>query len=149
MPLANYTTSVPVFRTLAEIQKMLVDHGAKAVLMDYVDKLPSSVTFRIDREGQQIAFRLPGDWRSTLRVMHADRVVPRGRCTPEHAQRVAWRTVRDWLRAQLALIETGAASMEQVMLPYAVTTTGETLYERMLANRFTQLALPAATATAT
>ena len=44
-------------------------------------------------------------------------------------QRVAWRIVHDWLRVQVALAQIGLVTMEQVMLPYAVTGDGRTLFE--------------------
>ena len=54
--------------------------------------------------------------------------------TPEQAKRVAWRIVKDWVEAQLAIIETQMVKPEQVFLPYAITQTGETLYETVISN---------------
>ena len=50
----------------------------------------------------------------------------------EHAERVAWRIVRDWLDAQLALIETQQATADQVLLPYRVLEGGRTVYEAVI-----------------
>ena len=45
------------------------------------------------------------------------------------AERVAWRVIKDWLEAQLALIDAQMATLDQVMLPYLVIdATGKTLY---------------------
>jgi len=44
---------------------------------------------------------------------------------------VAWRVVKDWIEAQLALLETKMVTLPQLFLPYAVTADGSTLYERI------------------
>jgi len=36
-PILDYTTKVPVSRTIAQIQAKLVEHGARAVMMEYGD----------------------------------------------------------------------------------------------------------------
>lgn len=142
MKIANYTTGVDVQKSVLEIQQILGASGAKAVMTEYENSEPSAISFRLDKNGRQIAFRLPCDWKRTLKVIHADRKIQPRFKTPQQAKRVAWRIVRDWLRAQLSLIEIDAADVEQVFLPYAVTPTGETLYERLKQSNFDQLALP-------
>lgn len=143
MPLANYTTKVPVVRSLQLIQEMLAKSGADAVMLNYDAGEPTTITFRIVKNGQQLGFRLPGNWKGVLQVMTKDPKIPGSLKRTDQAKRVAWRTVHDWLRAQLAMVEVGNVSLDQVMLAYAVTSTGETLYERMNAECFRQLALPA------
>lgn len=130
MPLANYTTGVPVSRSVQWIQDLLAQAGAKAIMLDYENGEPSAVTFRIDQNEQQLGFRLPCDWRKTLLVLDKSKI-PRRLCSDEHAKRVAWRCIHDWIRAQIALVEIGAAKIDQVMLPYAITNNGQTLYERI------------------
>ena len=44
------------------------------------------------------------------------------------------RAVRDWVRAQLALIEAGCVQIEEVFLPYMVGTNGQTLFEAFKAS---------------
>src|SRR5438552_18436509 len=43
------------------------------------------------------------------------------------AVRVEWRIVKDWVEAQLALIETRMVTAQQVFLPYAIMRDGRTL----------------------
>lgn len=131
MPIANYTTTVAATRSVMLVQEMLADAGAKAIMFEYDCGEASAVTFRVDRGDAQMGFKLPCDWRKTLAILNKTKEVPRSRKTPEHAKRVAWRCVHDWLRAQLALIEIGAAELQQVMLPYSITNNGQTLYERL------------------
>jgi hypothetical protein len=47
----------------------------------------------------------------------------------DQAERVAWRIVKDWIAAQLAIVETGMTSLDQVMFPYMLDNDGATLYE--------------------
>ncbi|MCH8134806.1 MAG: hypothetical protein IIB77_02370, partial [Proteobacteria bacterium] len=69
--------------------------------------------------------------------------IPKRLRTREQASRVAWRIIKDWLRAQLAIIETEQAEMVEVFLPYAQhPVTGQTLYEQLEASGFRQLTGP-------
>lgn len=62
--------------------------------------------------------------------------------TREQAGRVAWRTIQDWLEAQLELIENGLASLDEVMLPFRlVDADGTTIYRALQVGR---IALPPA-----
>ncbi|MGH4019999.1 MAG: hypothetical protein ACRDT0_12350 [Pseudonocardiaceae bacterium] len=47
MPTLNYTTTVPVARTVGEVQDMLARHGASAVAVRYVDRQPVGVSFQL------------------------------------------------------------------------------------------------------
>jgi hypothetical protein len=52
------------------------------------------------------------------------------------ASRVAWRIIKDWVDAQLAIIETEMVTLEQVFLPYMQVKDNKTLYEVMIEKRF-------------
>ena len=45
------------------------------------------------------------------------------------AERTAWRNVRDWIMAQMAIIEAGQVEMEEVFFPYLTDSRGRTLYQ--------------------
>jgi hypothetical protein len=134
MPLLNYTTSVSADRSIQAIQKMLAKAGASAILMDY-DQSGNIValSFRLKLNEQDISFKLPTAWQAVQRVLESQRVEPRYR-TQEHALRVAWRITKDWVEAQLAIIETQMVTTAQVFLPYAVTKDGQTVYEYIANN---------------
>jgi len=59
----------------------------------------------------------------------------------KQATRTGWRIIRDWLEAQLAMIQAGMVSITDVFLPYAQNSQGETLYERLKDQKFSGLAL--------
>ena len=56
------------------------------------------------------------------------------RVNEDQARRVAWRIVRDWVEAQMAIVELEMAKVDQVFLPYARTPNGQTLYEHVRAS---------------
>lgn len=145
MPLAGYTTEVPALRTVLEIQDILARAGAQSVLIDYgPDREPAAVSFRVEYKGTLLSFRLPCDWQNACKVLQRDPKVERRYKSPEHARRVAWRVVRDWLRAQIAMVEIGNADLPQVMLSYVQSPDGTTLYDRLVESDFRQLRLEAA-----
>ena len=40
-----------------------------------------------------------------------------------------WRITKDWVEAQMAIVEVRMASLEQVFLPYIIAKQGQTVYE--------------------
>lgn len=136
MPILNYTTSVAAGRTVGQIQGELAAHGAKAVMMEYGDEgRITALAFQIDGPAGTLSIKLPVDVESTLRVMRRDNL-PRRYLTEDHAYRVAWRIIKDWLEAQIALLETEMVKIEQIFLPYIITKDGQTIYEIMAKTQF-------------
>lgn len=140
MPLLNYTTTVPVVRTIGQIQGLLVEAGARSILTNYDDVgRPTGVAFAVETLHGLRTFTLPVNAVRVEAVLKREKVERRF-ATPEHAERVAWRIVKDWLEAQLAIIRTEMVTLDQVMLPYMHGGDGRTVYELY---RDQQLALPA------
>jgi hypothetical protein len=83
-------------------------------------------------------FRLPVNWQaiqSTLvDIQRKNTKLERQIAEQEHAVDVAWRVIKDWVEAQLALIEANQVTIEQVFLPYAITAEGKTLYEQIASD---------------
>ncbi len=50
------------------------------------------------------------------------------------AVRTAWRIVKDWVEAQMALVETKMASTTEVFLPYAIGRDGKTMFQKVVEN---------------
>ncbi len=138
-PLLNYTTTIPVQKTVSQIHGILASHGARTVMNEYKDLQVSAVSFEIDTAQGLLSIRLPVDIGATLRVLEkqrAARKLPRSYVNKEQAGRIAWRIIKDWLEAQMAILETEMVKMEQIFLPYIVTRTGQTLFEVMEGRRF-------------
>ena len=136
MPIANYTTTVEALKSVGEIQGILVGHGAKSILMNYSkDGTIESLSFIIETPHGDIPFRLPADARAVLKVLEKQNVPPRYR-TYQQAVKIAWRILKDWVRAQMALLETEMVRMEQIFLPYMISHNNQTLYEAMVDHKF-------------
>jgi hypothetical protein len=98
MPILNYTTSIGSENTIAEIQKILVKHGANKIVTDYSKEgQPIAVTFCLTLNDNLVGFSLPANYAGVLRAMQKDKNVPRYKCTEDQARRVAWRIVKDWV----------------------------------------------------
>ncbi len=146
MPILNYTTQITAEKTVGEIQAMLAKAKALAVLTDYTDGVISAISFRIKTASGIMSFRLPANVQNIYKVLCRQNITPRLR-NMEQAARVAWRIIKDWLEAQLALVTAELADLEQVFLPYAQNTEGTTLYEVMKLRGFDTLSLPATSTT--
>ena len=147
MALLNYTTKIAAERTAAEIQGLLGKAGASAIMLEYGEGLPTALRFRIATGFGPQAFMLPISVEPVYKVLlrqstyGSKNKIPRSYATMDQARRVAWRIVKDWIEAQLAIIETEMVSLEQVMLPYMQTDKGVSFYEMVKEQ---QLALPQA-----
>jgi len=135
-----HTCTVDPARTAAECAAYLAMHGATAVGMSYDGKgTPTGITFRIaaGRLGSQ-AYTLPvnvaGVQQALLRA-YRERKIDRRYAGPDQARRTAWRQVKAWLEAQVAMIEAGAFTLDEVMLPWMrLPDSGMTVYEQARAG---------------
>ena len=146
MPIANYTTEVVPEKSIGEIQHMLVSHGASHILTDYKDGKPAGIAFIIATPYGDRPFRLPANIdkvgevllrqleSSTYRQWDTRYQEQRRAKLKVQAARVAWRILRDWVRAQMAILETEMVTIDQVFLPY-MEVGNKTLYEHMVAHQ--------------
>ena len=139
-PLLDYTTSVPVAKTVAQIQAKLVKNGARAVMIEYSDRgWVTALAFKVNTPNGELPIRLPIDAASTLKVLqkqHYKGEIPARFADEEHAYRVAWRIIKDWVEAQMSLLETEMVRMEQIFLPYVIIRSGQTVYQVMSEKHF-------------
>ena len=140
MPLLDYTSTVPVSRTIAQVEAKLVEHGARAAMKEWDDKgRVRALAFNIITPNGELPIRLPIDAAATLKVLerqYYNREIPKRYVNEDHAYRVAWRNVFHWVSAQMALLETEMVKMEQIFLPYVITPGGQTIYQIMVEKRF-------------
>jgi hypothetical protein len=83
-----------------------------------------------------MTFRLPANADRIYKVIVRDSKVPRSKRTLPQANQVAWRIVKDWTEAQLAMIEAGLVDVAQVFLPYAQDSAGNSVYDNLRLHRF-------------
>ena len=135
MTIRNYTSTMSPAKIAGKMQEMLAGAGAEAVSLDYEDGDPVAITFRMAVHGRPMHFRLEPDPRAVLAAMKDDNDVPGNKCNEKQASRTAWKNKHDWLSVQLAEVAAGQARIEQLLLGYAVTNDGQTLYERLRDGR--------------
>lgn len=130
MGILNYSTKIKANKTVGEIQSLLIRKGVKQINTEIENCKPSAIVFVLTVAGKDVGFRLPCNVGGVLIAMKNDRQIPRSYKTIEQAERTAWRIIKDWVEAQMAIIEAGQAVMEEVFLPYLVIPeTNRTLFE--------------------
>ena len=124
MAIKNYTTKVDAYTSIGEIQ------GATKIMIDYDNGKPQAIAFGIDTPAGPRGF-LPAAVDGTLRVFAAQKI----KADREQAEMTAWRNVRDWVLAQIALIESCDVPIQQIFLPYMADDRGRTVYELYAAGQ--------------
>ncbi|MDD2822822.1 MAG: hypothetical protein PHQ59_01950 [Candidatus Daviesbacteria bacterium] len=141
--LLNYTTEIEAYKTINEIQQTLAVNGAKSILSNY-NKAGQieALSFSIDVNGKELGIKLPCDKQPVLRVLEEQvrqGKIRSGYANEDQALRVAWRIVKVWIDAQMAILQTKMVKMEQIFLPYMVTKNGQTLFETLNESGFKML----------
>ena len=139
--LKNYTSDARVENSLAKIEGLVVKHGATQFFKEYKDGLVVDVVFIIPILSGELPIRLPARVDKVKQKLYGKRLA----YTPameEQARRTAWANIRDWLDAQMALIETEQVKLEEIFLPYMTDRSGKTLFEHMQENQFKMPQLP-------
>jgi hypothetical protein len=133
MPIiADAYTDVKAEKSVNEIIEMLRSHHASDIIINYKEGTPIGLAFIIERSnGSALSFQLPASIDKVYAILiekrraswRADVV----KSTRMQAERVAWRIIRDWIRAQMAIIDTELVTTEQVFFPY-LQINGKGLY---------------------
>lgn len=139
MAILNYTTTVDAFKTVSEIEYILMKHKARSIMKNYEGEAITGLSFLIDTGVQQIPVRLPVKVDECLKVLKKEkRENPRKQIkdTREQAERVAWRILKDWIEAQMALLDIEMVRFEEIFLPYIEVPGGQTIYEKLEEKQF-------------
>lgn len=137
MGILNYTTQVPAHKSLAEINAVLIEHGAQHITMQTHEKKIVGLSFTMNIGGLPMLYVLPANVEGVTREMlKAEPYTSRRNGTRDQyearvaaqAEWTAWRILKDWVEAQAALIESGQAEVGQAFLPFAAEAGGKLLY---------------------
>lgn len=137
--LKNYTTKIDPMRTAAEIDYILASNGATAIQKDITNGQITALRFTVQTSLGLIPIQLPVNVEAVqqiLKKMREQKVRANIDYSQEQAARVAWRCLKSWVEAQMALIQIGMATMDQVFLPYVLNGDGKTLYEVARDSKF-------------
>lgn len=136
--LKNFSTEIEAEKTIMEIERMLAKFGAKKTLKEYdVAGQVMGLAFVIDTPDGEMPIKLPAridKIENVFKVQASKKLLPRkyfgGEWAHQQAGRTAWRTIKDWIDAQFALISIEMVNVEEIFLPYAYSASlGQTLYE--------------------
>jgi hypothetical protein len=133
----NYSTRIEASKTVGEMQALLAAHGASRIAVDYDGGGPVALHFMLTTPHGQRSFALPVNVEAMERLLVREDRAGRlksgskaDRTSRAQAERVAWRVMKDWLAAQLALVATQMVDLDEVFLPYLVVdqASGRSLY---------------------
>src|SRR5918999_2513080 len=132
----NYTTDIPAERTIAEIQKILAQNGARWIALEYDGQGNiKDIFFKIVLHDKELPFRLPAKANRVYTSLHGDATPSYqeryGKQWKAEGERIAWRICKTWLEAQITLINLEQVKIEEVFLPYLIMPGNKTLFETM------------------
>lgn len=134
MALKNSFGKSPVSNMLNEIQKSLIRVGAIGMnyKFDNVGKI-IGLAFGLNINGKPVGFTLPIHIDKVKSVLKKDQ--NKRWDDDDYVYRVAWACMRDWVVAQMTMLETEMVDPLQVFLPYAQDKTGKTVYENIVEGK--------------
>ena len=138
MAILNYTTSVDSFKTVSEIEYILMKHNAKSIMKNYDGESITGLSFLIDTGMQQVPVRLPVKIDECLEDLKREKQkgTKNIKATREQAERVAWRILKDWVEAQMALLDINMVQLQEIFLPYIELPSGNTIYQTLEQKQF-------------
>ncbi len=143
----NYTSTVPVARTISRIEEILAEFGAKAIGKNYTGGKVSSITFQLPMNGRDFLVRLPANPEAVYRTLRAEVKKPQSGTLErlqEQSERTAWKIQQDWLEVELTNVRLNQKEPLQAFLAYV--WDGERTYFHHLKERGFKAMLPESTA---
>lgn len=125
MPIKNYLSKSPISNIFNDIEKTLSKHGAKQVTRDYDNGKIVAISFVVATTSGDLKVKLPARTDRIEQVFKNEGI----RYKPDQPYRTAWATLRDWISAQMALLELEMVKMEEIFLPYVTNSDGKTFFE--------------------
>lgn len=133
------TTEVEATRSAAEITSLLVQSGARQIGTEYGDNGKiKGIRFVLPVAGVDCSYDLPARTDALYPLLmkskpyssysKGTRSEYEGKMR-ETAERVGWRQLLMWVKAQLAIIQTGMVSTQEVFFPYLVERSGRTVFQ--------------------
>lgn len=108
-------------------------------MKQYDGKHIIGLSFLIDTGRQQVPVLLPVKTNECLEVLKKEKQSrPRSniKATRDQAERVAWRILKDWVEAQMALLDIQMVEFEEIFLPYIEIDGGQTIYQKLEEKHF-------------
>lgn len=140
----NYTTKVPVNKTIMEIEYLLSKYGATDILKKYENGQVIAIMFRVQIKGQYFPYKLPLEEAKISEIFR--KAVEKGEIPKkfikdkEQSRRTGFRIIKDWIDSQMSLVEINLVELEEVLLPYMYDEKQDkTVYELFKEKGFDKL----------
>ena len=140
----NYTTSIAIEKTIAEIEKMLATFGVMKIMKEYDSEgRPSRLSFTVLTNHGEMPVKLPVNVegiKKVFKIQVSEKKLPskfwnNEGFRKEQARRVGWRIIKDWLDVQLSLLSIGMVKIEEIFLSYIYDSKLEKTMFEMLEER--------------
>jgi hypothetical protein len=141
--LKNYTSDMPISRSIAQIEGLLTYCGVKTVTKHFGDNGELTALFFVvpTGSGRDMTVRLPAKTKEAAEALWLDYKANtrRPRKGPkdfiEQGERTAWKLVLDWTQVQMSYIVLKQADVMEVFMAYAWDGS-RTYYEAIKSNGF-------------
>ncbi len=138
--LKNYTSSVPMERSVQLIEQELIELGATNIMKRYEKGELAAITFQIDMQGDAchlIPISLPARIEKVEAYM-AKHLRLSGDKLKDQARRTAWKSLLEWVQIQAGFIKVGRVEILEVFLAY-VWRDNQTYYSELKNGKFLAL----------
>lgn len=138
-------TTVAASKSIAEIQEILLRANASNINTQAKEGRVIGLAFTLPTSSGDMLFDLPARTEPVYQYLRRQRS-PRtihntdGKVADAaSAERIAWRQLLYWIRAQFALIQIGMVETQEVFMPYAMARNGQRLFEHFKGGGLKQL----------
>lgn len=145
MNIKNYTSEIDPSKSMANIEKWLVEIGASNINKIYVDKVCTGITFLyFDLQMKQtLAFHLKAQVKEAFEIFWKQRAQKNDKTREtdmKQANRSAWKILSDWAEIQCSMILFGQATPLQMFLPFVYDMkNNEMLYDKVIGGKLGNL----------
>lgn len=138
----NYTSSVPAATSISNIEKLLVQAGARDIMKRYDDDHNTkSIAFVLPVENKALTFSLEAKTKRIYDLLLAEYTRPTERSLEiclEQAECTAWKLIYEWVHINISMILLDQAEPLEVFFP-RLHDGKETYYLKLKNNGFKQL----------
>jgi hypothetical protein len=140
----NYTSSVAADKSILEIERILIEMGARNIAKQYdgfgkVDAL----SFSIPNGEGVIPFQLPVKRQALIDLFIGSIKRPtqtQKEMAKAQADRTAWKNMKEWVHLQATMIKLGQVEFQEVFMPYIFSMErGKTAYQIMQEGGYQKL----------
>lgn len=121
MNLKNYTSEVPVGRSVGNIEKFLMEIGATKIMKEYDQGGLTGMSFEIPANGIALPIKIPANVDKVYDTMVKERSYPTAiqkKKIREQAERTTWKTIHEWVVIQCQMVLLNQAELSEVFMPY-------------------------------